>query len=195
MLKNFPFKIKNSKTGELETWWWSRSCAVTALVFCRKYSQGHEPEWCILANKRGKGCPDFVGDWSAPCGYLDCNETLIAAARREVLEETGISLDKVNLISVGVQSDPVLANKQNVTHRFMCILPGCTEDYDFGTSLSEPDEVDGIKFIPIREINQYTWAFGHKKLIKQVFENHIDISWFKRWIRDKYLELFDSYVH
>lgn len=52
-MKNYPIKIE---TGEHagETVWVHRSIAVVGFVFCKINN-----EWCVLANQRGEGAPDF----------------------------------------------------------------------------------------------------------------------------------------
>jgi ADP-ribose pyrophosphatase YjhB (NUDIX family) len=46
---------------------------------------------CRRAHQPGRG------QWSLPSGYLECGETLEAAAAREMLEETGLILDPAKL--------------------------------------------------------------------------------------------------
>jgi len=41
------------------------------------------------------------GKWVFPGGHIEFGETIFEAARREVMEETGLSVDKLSLISVG----------------------------------------------------------------------------------------------
>lgn len=86
-MKNYPIKIE---TGEHagETVWVHRSIAVAGFIFCRINN-----EWCVLANQRGEGAPDFQGYWNCPCGYLDFDETLAEACSREIYEETGVKIE------------------------------------------------------------------------------------------------------
>ena len=51
-----------------------------------------------------RGHPPFQGAWALPGGFVDVGETVEAATRRELLEETGVKAGKLQL--VGVYSDP-----------------------------------------------------------------------------------------
>ena len=157
-MNNFPFKAYNRDTNQVETFWYSRSIAVCITV----YITNSKGELCVLANKRGPGCPDYVGYWVCPCGYLDFDETTKEAAARECFEETGIEvpLDKIKFVGY---EDSVDANLQNVTFRFSAKLnelpPSPTNKYNVGK------ETEDIKWIPVKNVNKYKWAFGHKQLI------------------------------
>lgn len=48
--------------------------------------------------------PPFAGQFALPGGFVDYGETTEAAARRELLEETGLTAKDLRLI--GVYSDP-----------------------------------------------------------------------------------------
>lgn len=158
--QNFPVKING------KTYWISRSCAVAGFI----YAMGRDRKWYVLAEKRGKGCPDWNGYWCCPCGYLDFDETGNEAIQREVYEETGlvISTNKFNI--VGINFDRY--HNQNITVRYKAILDFFTDTWekDFSTEHMEHDEVEEIKFIALDEVDKYQWAFGHEKLINSVFD-------------------------
>lgn len=46
----------------------------------------------------------FAGQWALPGGFIEMHETLEESARRELMEETGLSTGK--LIPVGTYGDP-----------------------------------------------------------------------------------------
>jgi ADP-ribose pyrophosphatase YjhB (NUDIX family) len=54
---------------------------------------------CCIVHRRDeillcrRACDPGRGQWSLPCGYLECGETLEAAAARETSEETGVTVD------------------------------------------------------------------------------------------------------
>ena len=160
-LRNFPFFHR----GKL--FWYSRSVATTVGVFC-KDSNG---EWCVLANQRGQGAPDFKGFWNIICGYLEHDVTGEENCQKEIFEETGIFVP-IELIKFrGVKTDPS-ENRQNVSLRYSVVLNGVCEDYDTSDANSEKDEVADIQWIPLSEISYYEWAFGHEELIGRMFNEH-----------------------
>jgi 8-oxo-dGTP diphosphatase len=65
---------------------------------------------CIALDSRGRVLlirrknPPFEGQYALPGGFVDVGETVEAACRRELLEETGVRAGKLRL--VGVYSDP-----------------------------------------------------------------------------------------
>jgi len=69
----------------------SRSVAVIPVVICDVPGEGSY----VLLNKRGPACPDHVGKWTLPCGYLDWNESGGQAAIREIWEECGFDVTKI----------------------------------------------------------------------------------------------------
>lgn len=159
ILTNFEFTHKGKK------YWYSRSVACTSFVFC-KNTLG---KWCVLANRRGAGTPDFQGYWNVICGYLDFNENGEMCAQREVKEETGVEIPIEKIKFQFVNTDPS-SNRQNVSLHYSVVLDDICENYTFSTANSEKDEVSAIKWIPIDELNRYEWAFNHEPLIKKMFD-------------------------
>lgn len=155
-LKNFPTIIDG------QTYWISRSVAVVGFVFARI-----NKDLCILANKRGEGTPDFQGKWNVPCGYLDFNETGEEGCVREIFEETGVKINPEDMTFIQVNTDPVHSNRQNVSLRYRTYIPSKElKNIEFTTKNSESNEVDDVKWIPIKNIDDYEWAFNHDDLIK-----------------------------
>jgi 8-oxo-dGTP diphosphatase len=62
----------------------------------------YDPKGRVLLIRRKNG--PFQGAFALPGGFVDIGETLEAACRREVREETGIEVSDLEL--VGVYSDP-----------------------------------------------------------------------------------------
>lgn len=52
----------------------------------------------VLMIRRGK--PPRAGQWSLPGGAQELGETVVETARREVLEETGLELASIELLTV-----------------------------------------------------------------------------------------------
>lgn len=157
-LRNFPFVHKG------KVYWYSRSVATTIGVFCKNKKE----EWCVLANQRGKGAPDFQGFWNMICGYLEHDVNGAENCQKEVFEETSVfvPINRINFFNVNTEPTE---NKQNVTLRYIAVLHDKCEDIELSDENSEKNEVSDIKWIPIKEIENYQWAFGHKDLIGQMF--------------------------
>lgn len=187
--KNMSFEVTNPLTNEKMTIWDSRSCSVA--MFC--FAKDKNGEWYILSTIRGDACPDYKGYWCCPCGYLEWNETEYFAAVRETFEETGIIINENNIVKYKSSADP-LANRQNVSFVFYTILPETVEYYqsNLTTKFIEPNEVSCVEFVCLPELGlefYYNWAFGHKEIIREIFNKRIKLSFFKKMI----LKLYNKY--
>lgn len=161
-------KNREITTPEGEKVWISRSVAV-----CMALIVETEDDSCVVITKRGKGCPDEVGKWCLPCGYLDYDETIPEAASRELYEETGLEIHPDRWKLLDIDSDPK-SNKQNVTHVYYSKIYMSQDDFyaRVNTSNNEPDEVDDIYLLSIlsyiHKLDKEILAFNHSDLIKKL---------------------------
>lgn len=161
-MNNFPIKYEG------KTYWIARNVAVSCFVFAYLNN-----EWCVLANQRGDGSADFQGKWNAPCGYLDFDETTEQAAIREVYEETGVQLNSARFW--GFEDSPS-ANLQNVTFRYYSVIGNpqlSTVNVSTEARGGELNEVSAVAWIPVKNVYNFEWAFGHDKLITKWVEEFI----------------------
>ena len=155
-MKNFPVKVDNKE------YWISRSVAVAVSIYT--FIDG---KLCVLANKRGPGLPNHAGQWNVVSGYIDFDETIPEAAKREVYEETGLSIDKTKLMLMDIDDSPKREN-QVILFRYIYFYYDKNKSVTITNKYCETDEVDDIKFIPIDELNNYEWTSkNHKEKIKK----------------------------
>lgn len=171
------YVIYDKDTGK--PYWISRSMAVCGIIVCVR---PEDRKLFFLVEKRGEGCPDYVGYWCNACGYLGWNETRLEAVIRELKEELGIDFSpiKEEIYEWMTQDDPKDNSKQNVTTRF--VIPTDYETLknyvDSNPSLDsesrggESNEVAEIKLVAEDEIDNYLWAWNHGELLKMLVESY-----------------------
>lgn len=162
-MKNFPIE------HEGKTYWISRAIAVVGLIFC--YDNGLR----VLANKRGKGTPDFQGYWNCPCGYLDFDETTTEACCREIAEETNLYVLPKSLRLYGINDNPNSDVKQNVTFRYWAFSEFLYKGQTIYPRGAEKDEVEDVEWISVEDLDKYQWAFGHKEIIIHIVLDHLAV--------------------
>jgi 8-oxo-dGTP diphosphatase len=153
-------------------YWVSRSMAVAVFIYALDKNRDN----FILANKRGINTPDYQGCWCCPCGYLDYDETLVEAAIREVYEETGFKLSPCDIKNTYIDDDPS-DTRQNVTVIFKAFVYDMQKQ-NITNKNAEHNEVDDIKWINCKLIDEYKWAFNHDHIIKTKYLdcNYLDID-------------------
>lgn len=175
-------KIKSTCGGE---YFISRSVAVSVPVIALNKNN----EAFVLVSRRGSGVPDFKGCMNLVCGYLDHNETLVEACKRELYEEVGLSYDSIKPENIlyaldnknwDIHSTPT--GRQNVTVRYGVVLryDSITEFPQLTNENCEPSEVDDIYWMRLKdalEMQEYTikenpyekniWAFNHYDVIRE----------------------------
>ena len=158
-MNNFPIVIEGQE------FWISRSVSVEGFIFT--IDSGLR----VLANKRGKSCPNEVGKWNCPCGYLDYNETVEQACLREVKEETNLTVGPSLLNFLWIDSTPK-GRTQNVSIAFWAFslsYAGQTITGEF----ADNGEVDDVEWIGLDELDKYDWAFQHNYTIMRIALEHL----------------------
>lgn len=153
-MKNFPVIINNQE------FWISRSVSVEGFIFT--IDNGIR----VLANKRGKACPNNIGKWNCPCGYLDYDETIEQACLREIKEETNLTVDPSLLHFLWIDSDPK-GKRQNVSVAFFSFKNAYAYQTITG-EFADKDEVEDVEWIGLDKLDNYDWAFDHNYSIMRV---------------------------
>lgn len=171
--KNFQITAKEDG----KKYWISPSVAVSAITILRE----NDKDVAVLISKRGPGCPDEIGKWSFTCGYLDHEETLESAVKRELFEEIGLRCDKLKHCEI--KQWKAVENikpgyKGNVTVRYKVYLDlGEVKDLLERGVLNtntekrggEPDEVSDIMILRLKEhTSPKKWAFNHYDIYKEL---------------------------
>ncbi len=176
-MKNFKVTAKEDN----KEYWISRAIAVTGCIICRsRFTE--EPVYLI--SKRGSGCPDHIGEWQFNCGYLDWDETLDQAVKRELYEELGLRLDTLpvfDLTQYQIISDPTRDARQNVSVRYKIevaleniveLINAGTINPDTQSRGGEANEIADIALIHFDERHNYDWAFNHKELLEDIHKSN-----------------------
>jgi ADP-ribose pyrophosphatase YjhB (NUDIX family) len=159
--KSYPYYLGLTKKKKIL--YDGRYCAVAGFIYAIV-----EGKFSVLANLRGPGCPDYIGYWSCPCGYLEGYEDSCEGISRETWEECGIRISPSKFKIVGVETNPKNCNHGNVTIRHSVYLgKQDSVKYSDENRGGEKDEVSDVSWIPLDEIDSYKWAFGHRELIKK----------------------------
>lgn len=157
---------RQATTSDVGVAWLSRSCAVVATIVMRCGGNTY-----ILMGKRGPACPNEIGKWVLPCGYLDYDETLAQAAVRETFEETGFDVTTLpefphsNMHSGQpflVYSEPN-GTVQNVSHHFSLDFKW-DNDKEFPRLTNEhatPGEVEALSWVCVEDIDKLDIGFNH----------------------------------
>jgi len=149
----------------------SRAVAVVPQILCQ-VGQEH----FVLLNQRGPGCPDNVGKWVLPCGYLDWDESANDAVVREVWEECGFNLrgpgfkletGQTNVSPWKVVTIPSEDHKQNILLH-IAVKISAERLPELSTENDKHNEVVDVRWVPIAEAVEMDLAFGHQDAIKEL---------------------------
>ncbi len=85
-----------------------------------------DDELCALAIRRGE--PPYQGRWALPGGFVEIDEDLETAARRELAEETGVDPGAVRLEQLATYGAPARDPRhRTVSVAWLAILPRVVE--------------------------------------------------------------------
>lgn len=129
---------------------------VDAAIFREKAEEIH-----ILLIQR-KNDP-FSGLWALPGGFVDENETLEEAAKRELLEETNLNIDTL------IQFRAYSALDRDPRHRTISIVfyKNIDSEDDF-SSIKAGDDAAQAKWFSLNNLPEL--AFDHVLIIKELEE-------------------------
>lgn len=167
-----PNPVVTTVEGDLK--YLSRSIAVMVIILRVNPETGER--W-VAVQERGPKVSDS-GKRCMVCGYLDYDERVIDAAKREVFEETGINVNC--LIDNGIAEfpeDPFYINdhpkkdaRQNVTFQYLLTITS-TEEPPLTLEYMESGEVNFHEWMPLTkaQIASREWAFGHGQILLDKF--------------------------
>ena len=105
------------------------------------------------------------GTWTMPGGKMEFGESFEDAAAREVMEETGLSIDKKKIKLISVANDRV-EDAHFVTFGFLC------EDFSGEPKVMEPEEITEWKWFKLAEYPLNIFP-PSGKIINNYFDNII----------------------
>lgn len=177
------FNNKENKchtTTEGEDIWKSRSVALVGMILMR-----HEGEIYVILGKRGSACPNEIGKYCLPCGYLDYNETCEEGVVREIFEESGFNVYKAmeqytvlhDQMHYPWKINSIPDNEvQNVSLHYALFLKSGEEGLPKLTIENNAieGEVSEVHWINIKDLHLYDIAFNHESTINVFVANLSD---------------------
>ena len=114
----------------------------------------------VLLIKRGS--EPFRNYWGLPGGYVDWDETLEDAVKREVKEEVGATV--ISLKQMGIYSDPKRHPQQTIDVSY---------EVDIEGEIKAGDDAKEYKWFDLKELPQL--AFDHRQIMNKL-RNILDNS-------------------
>jgi len=119
----------------------------------------------ILLVKRGQ--PPHQGEWALPGGFVEYGETVEAAAKREVQEETGIAISLSAIL--GVYSVP---ERDPRGHTVSVVFVGKM----IGGQLQGGDDAADARWYELDNLREEQLAFDHEMIVQDLrlwLKNHM----------------------
>jgi 8-oxo-dGTP diphosphatase len=105
--------------------------------------------------------PPAIGLWSIPGGKLEAGETLMAACKREIKEETGLETEIKNIVAVVERR---IENFHYVIIDYLVSLA----DEDHATPIAQSDIADA-KWVDLESMADYELVDGLAEIIRRTF--------------------------
>ena len=154
------FQITDKDTNK--KYWIARNVAVCVIPFFAK----SPTEIYVPLGQRSQKLELYPGYWGLPCGYLDWDESLQEAAKREVNEELGLDLTGIiNPQPDYVTSNPKQDELQNVTCRFITY----SQVKELPTLITS-NETPQVKWLELSDLFFDNLAFNHKEIIEWAYQ-------------------------
>ncbi|MDP4186667.1 MAG: NUDIX hydrolase [Bacteroidota bacterium] len=143
------------------------------MPYSYKYPRPSVTVDCVILSGNGRdskillvlrGHEPFQGRWAFPGGYMEVAETLEAAAKRELKEETGVAVK--HLEQIRVFDDP---HRDPRGRTLSIAFLGFVDDKT--TQVVSGDDATEARWFPLHELPSL--AFDHEKILKYVLDNMI----------------------
>ena len=116
----------------------------------------------LLVQEKQDEC---YGKWNIPAGHLDCNESIIEGAKREIKEETGCDVELTGVANI---ANRVLENDIFVQITFVGKVINETIKID-------PEEILDVKWFDIDDVlNNMDNELRNLNFVKQLIKNLVD---------------------
>jgi 8-oxo-dGTP diphosphatase len=112
-----------------------------------------------------RGGPPYQGRWALPGGFLEVDEDLETAARRELEEETGVGTDEVSLEQLGTYGAPRRDPRgRTISVAWLAVLP-------FAVDPRAGSDASGASWRPVDSLlGRVRVAFDHKQILRDAVE-------------------------
>ena len=116
----------------------------------------------LLVQEKQEVC---YGKWNIPAGHLDCNESIIEGAKREIKEETGCDVELTGVANI---ANRVLENDIFVQITFVAKVINETIKID-------PEEILDVKWFDIDDVlNNMDNELRNLNFVKQPIKNLVE---------------------